>query len=87
MTGIAEALSVAGLAVQALTAHERKKFYEAHPWAGTDTITVQCLDLADTGDIRYSVKGVNSRFNRIDYQETKCIPESELKKLMEDFEE
>ena len=87
MTGIEEAISVAGLAVQALTAHERKKFYEKSPWAGTDTITVHSLDLTDAGDIRYSVKGVDTRFNRIDYQETKCISESDLRKLMEDFEE
>ena len=50
-------------------------------------ITVKITDLTDVGDIRYHVKGVDTRFNRISYQEMKCMPEDELRKIMEDYEE
>ena len=87
MIGIAEAVSVITFAEKSLTAHERTAFYKKDPWSTTDEITVKITDLTDVGDIRYHVKGVNTRFNRIDYQEIKCISELKLKQLMEDHEE
>ena len=87
MIGIAEAVSVITFAEKSLTAHERTAFYKKDPWATTDNITVKILDTTDSGMIRYQVKGVNTRFNRIDYQEIKCISELKLKQLMEDHEE
>ena len=87
MTGIAEAVALTVLAEKALTDHERTEFYKKDPWSTTDEITVKILDTTDSGMIRYQVKGVNTRFNRIDYQEIKCISELKLKQLMEDHEE
>ena len=87
MIGIAEAVSVITFAEKSLTAHERTAFYKKDPWAKTDKITVKILDITDSGMIRYQVKGVNTRFNLIDYQEIKCISELKLKQLMEDHEE
>ena len=87
MIGIAEAVSVITFAEKSLTAHERTAFYKKDPWATTDKITVKILDTTDSGMIRYQVKGVNTRFNLIDYQEIKCISELKLKQLMEDHEE
>ena len=87
MIGIAEAVSVITFAEKSLTAHERTAFYKKDPWATTDKITVKITDLTDVGDIRYHVKGVDTRFNRISYQEVKCMPEDELRKIMEDYEE
>ena len=87
MTGIAEAVSVITFAEKSLTAHERTEFYKKDAWSKTDEITVKILDSTDCGMIRYQVKGVNTRFNRIDYQEIKCISELKLKQLMEDYEE
>ena len=87
MIGIAEAVSVITFAEKSLTAHERTAFYKKDPWSTTDEITVKITDLTDVGDIRYRVKGVNTRFNRISYQEMKCMPEDELRKIMEDYEE
>lgn len=87
MIGIAEAVVITKMAEEALTAHERTAFYKKDPWATTDKITVKILDTTDSGMIRYQVKGVNTRFNRIDYQEIKCISELKLKQLMEDHEE
>ena len=87
MIGIAEAVSVITFAEKSLTAHERTVFYKKDPWATTDKITVKILDTTDSGMIRYQVKGVDTRFNRIAYQEIKCISELKLKQLMEDHEE
>ena len=87
MIGIAEAVSVVTFAEKSLTAHERTEFYKKDAWAKTDEITVKILDSTDSGMIRYQVKGVDTRFNRIDYQEIKCISELKLKQLMEDYEE
>ena len=87
MIGIAEAVSVITFAEKSLTAHERTAFYKKDPWATTDKITVKILDTTDSGMIRYQVKGVDTRFNRIDYQEIKCISELKLKQLVEDHEE
>ena len=87
MIGIAEAVSVITFAEKSLTAHERTAFYKKDPWATTDKITVKILDTTDSGMIRYQVKGVDTRFNRVAYQEIKCISELKLKQLMEDHEE
>ena len=87
MIGIAEAVSVITFAEKSLTAHERTAVYKKDPWATTDKITVKILDTTDSGMIRYQVKGVDTRFNRIAYQEIKCISELKLKQLMEDHEE
>ena len=87
MIGIAEAVALTVLAEKALTDHERTEFYKKDPWSTTDAITVKITDLTDVGDIRYHVKGVDTRFNRISYQEMKCMPEDELRKIMEDYEE
>ena len=99
MIGIAEAVSVITFAEKSLTAHERTAFYKKDPWATTDKITVKILDTTDSGMIRYQVKGtdsgmiryqvkgVDTRFNRLAYQEIKCISELKLKQLMEDYEE
>lgn len=86
MSGLIEAIAVVNLAEQSLTAHERKKFYERDPWSGVDQIFVKLLDATDINEVRYHVKGIDSRFNRLDYQEIKCISEADLRKLMEDFE-